>query len=123
MAEVNERLARVETRLDNQGEMLARLDRHMEAMSSSHAEMAKAVSQIPSLFNQMLDIQRITVDQGDRLTALETEMAQSRKARERLTKVIEPRVNRSHTISSITAWTAAIAVSAVITATAKGWIQ
>lgn len=123
MAEVNERLARVETRLDGQGEILNRLERHMESMSDSHAEMAKAVSQIPHLFSQMLEVQKTTADQGVRLAALETEMAQSRKARQHLRDVIEPKVNRSHYVASVTAWAAALVISAVVTAYAKGWIN
>lgn len=123
MAEMNERLARVETRLDGQGEILTRLERHMESMSDSHAEMAKAVAQIPSLFNQMLDVQKITADQGNRLAALEQEMQQSRQARHHLRTVIEPRVNRSHFVASMAGWTAALLVTTVVTATAKGWLE
>lgn len=122
MAEVTERLARVETRLDGQGEILSRLERHMESMSDSHAEMAKAVAQIPQLFNQMIEVQQTAANQGARLAALESEMEQSRKARARLRDVIEPRVNRSHFVSSATAWVAALVISAVVTAAAKGWI-
>ncbi|MDT0499694.1 MULTISPECIES: hypothetical protein [unclassified Halomonas] len=123
MAEMNERLARVETRLDGQGEILTRLERHMESMSDSHAEMAKAVAQIPNLFNQMLDVQKITADQGNRLTALEKEMLHARQHREHVRTVVEPRVQRSHFISSVTAWGAALAVTAVITAGTKGWLE
>lgn len=123
MAETNERLARVETRLDNQGDMLVRLDRHMESMSESHAEMAKAVSQIPTLFSQMLEVQRTTVDQGARIAALETEMAQSRRARQHIRDVVEPKVNRSYFVSNVSAWLAATLVAGVITAAAKGWID
>ena len=122
MAEVTERLARVETRLDGQGEVLSRLERHMESMSDSHAEMAKAVAQIPQLFNQMIEVQQTAADQGARLAALETEMENSRNARSRLREVIEPKVNRSHFVSSATAWAAALLISAVVTAAAKGWI-
>lgn len=123
MAEANERLARVETRLDGQGEILNRLERHMESMSDSHAEMAKAVSQIPGLFNQMLDVQRITAEQGNRLTALEEEMLHARQHREHVRTVVEPKVQRSHFISSVTAWGAALAITAVITAGTKGWLE
>ncbi len=123
MAEMNERLARVETRLDSQGALLSRLERHMESMSDSHAEMAKAVAQIPHLFTQMIDVQKTTADQALRLAALESEMAQSRKARQHLRDVIEPRVNRSHFVSSATAWLAALALTAVVTAASKGWIE
>lgn len=122
MAEVTERLARVETRLDGQGEILNRLERHMESMSDSHAEMAKAVAQIPQLFHQMIEVQQSTADQHARLVALESEMEHSRKARQHLREVIEPRVNRSHFVSSATAWAAALAISAVVTAVAKGWL-
>lgn len=123
MAEVNERLARVETKVDNQGDLLERLDRHMETMSDSHAEMARAVGQIPGLFNQMLDVQKITADQGNRLTDLEREMVHSRAHREHVRTVVEPKVQRSHFISSVTAWGAALAITAVITAGTKGWLE
>src|SRR5690554_3678455 len=123
MAEVNERLARVETKVDGQADVMARLERHLETMSVSHAEMAKTVAQIPALFNQMLDIQRVTVDQGDRLATLEREMEHSRAAREHLRDVIEPKVNRSHFVSGATAWVAALVLTAFITASTKGWLE
>lgn len=123
MAEVNERLARVETKVDGQADVMARLERHLETMSVSHAEMAKTVAQIPALFSQMLDIQRVTVDQGDRLATLEREMEHSRAAREHLRTVIEPKVNRSHFVSSATAWVAALVLTAFITASTKGWLE
>ncbi|QTP60913.1 hypothetical protein HNO53_20670 [Billgrantia antri] len=123
MAEVNERLARVETKVDTQADVMARLERHLETMSASHAEMAKTVSQIPALFNQMLDIQRTTADQGDRLTVLERDMEHARTARDHLRNVIEPKVNRSHFVSSATAWLAALVLTAFITASTKGWLE
>ncbi|MCK0743580.1 hypothetical protein [Chromohalobacter nigrandesensis] len=122
MAETNERLARVETRLDGQGEILNRLERHMESMSDSHAEMAKAVAQIPHLFHQMIEVQQTTSDQAARLAALESEMEHSRRSRKHLREVLEPRVNRSHFVSNVTAWAAALAITAVVTAAAKGWL-
>lgn len=123
MAETNERLARVETQLDGQREMLARLDRHMETMSQAHAEMGAAVAQIPALIGQMQSVLSAAADQSARIAALEAEAAQSRKARHRLYDVIEPKVSRTYFITNATAWLAGVCLAAVITAAAKGWID
>lgn len=123
MAETNERLARVEVQLDGQGEMLARLDRHMEVMSKAQAEMGAAVTQIPALIGQMQDVLKVAADQNVRIASIETEIAHFRQARQHMRDVIEPKVSRNHFISNATAWLACVCIAAVITAVAKGWVD
>lgn len=83
MAETNERLARVEERVEHIALAQDRQDQHMEAIRNSLTEVSHAVSQQSSLMQQMVDIQRQTAQHGQRLAIIEQE---SERHREQLSR-------------------------------------
>ena len=113
MAEVNERLARVETRLDGQGDTLHKLERHMETMSNAQSEMAKAVSQFPQILEKSQNLQEDIAAQNVRLAENEERLKQAEDSISGFKDRVEPKVNRSHVVASIAAWLAAALIVAV----------
>ena len=104
MSESNERLARVEQRLESHGDTLIRLERHMETMSDAHCEMSKAMGEIPSLLRKNDSIQQDLNGQIARIFALEKGMEHCQKINQHLLDKIEPRVNKSYFIANVAAW-------------------
>lgn len=119
MSESNERLARVETKLEYHGSLLDRMERHMESISLAHQESAKAVAQIPGLMEKL-------ISQGDRLdyhaariTRVEATADGAIEGVKSLNK-LRPVITRMQMITRTTVWLAGIAVGGCITVAIKG---
>ena len=120
MTEANERLARVEQRLDSQGDTLTRLERHMETMSNAHSEMSKAMGQIPHLLEKNQEIHSLVMQQGSKIAVLEKSMESRQALDEHVRKRIEPKVNKSHFIANLAAWAAGTIIVIAAGAISRG---
>ncbi|WP_456267670.1 hypothetical protein M1D97_10410 [Kushneria sp. AK178] len=79
MAETNERLARVEERVEHIAQAQGRQDQHLEAIRDSFNEVSSAVSQQSNLMQQMVDMQKQGAQHGQRLAILEQEQERQRE--------------------------------------------
>jgi len=121
MSESNERLARVETRLNHHGELLERMDEHMRRLSESQAEMSRTLAVNGAVLQQFLELAQKTAEQDNRLTALEGSQLRTNRRLSELEQ-LPPKVSRNSLIASAGIWLAGTVLVIVLGAAVKGWL-